>query len=290
MSGARVNEAVSRDSPAERLLAIFEGRRLSPVQRRIAQYLLDHLPESAFLSSVELAERAGVSQPSVTRFAVVLGYAGYPELRNALRPIALGSAGPGGGARRNELQAALESDLAHLEALRASLGQPDQILRVGRELAGSRPLAVLGLRVSAALAEAFGYFAQRIHPDVRVMTRGGTSHDELLQVQQAGGSWVLTFLMPRYPVESVEALRYARRIGLRSAVVTDRALVSFADDADALLTAGVGERLVFDSHAAPLALVMVLLQAMADAEPQRTQARLDAYERMVEQEGLFVDP
>jgi len=288
-NGAGVNEAVQKDSPSERLLAIFEGHRLSPVQRRIAQYLLDHLPESAFLSSVELAERAGVSQPSVTRFAVVLGYGGYPELRNALRPIALGSVGGDDGARRNELQLALESDLAHLDALRVSLGQPDQVLRVGRELAGSRPLGVLGLRVSAALAEAFGYFAQRIHPDVRVITRGGTSHDELLQVQQGGGSWVLTFLMPRYPVEAVEALRYARRIGLRSAVVTDRALVSFADDADALLTAGVGERLVFDSHAAPLALVMVLLQAMADAEPQRTQARLDAYERMVEQEGLFVD-
>jgi DNA-binding MurR/RpiR family transcriptional regulator len=284
-----VNEAVPKDSPSERLLAIFEGHRLSPVQRRIAQYLLDHLPESAFLSSVELAERAGVSQPSVTRFAVVLGYAGYPELRNALRPIALGLVGRDGGARRNELQVAVESDLAHLDALRVSLAQPDQVLRVGRELAGSRPLGVLGLRVSAALAEAFGYFAQRIHPDVRVITRGGTSHDELLQVQQAGGSWVVMFLMPRYPVEAVEALRYARRIGLRSAVVTDRALVSFADDADALLTAGVGERLVFDSHAAPLALVMVLLQAMADADPQRTQARLDAYERMAEQEGLFVD-
>ena len=76
------------------LLALLGGRRLSPAQRRIAQYLLDHMPASAFLSSVALAQRAGVSQPSVTRFAAALGFSGYPALREALRVIALGPAGP----------------------------------------------------------------------------------------------------------------------------------------------------------------------------------------------------
>ena len=55
--------------------------------------------DSAFLSSVALARRAGVSQPSVTRFAAALGFSGYPALREALRMIALGPAGPSGVAR-----------------------------------------------------------------------------------------------------------------------------------------------------------------------------------------------
>jgi hypothetical protein len=55
----RGGENVSGDA----LLALVGGRRLSPAQRRIAQYLLDHMPDSAFLSSVALAQRAGVSQP-----------------------------------------------------------------------------------------------------------------------------------------------------------------------------------------------------------------------------------
>ena len=73
------------------LSVLLDGRRLSPVQRRIAHYLSENLDEAIFLSSVELADRAGVSQPSVTRFAMVLGFAGYPELRQALRPLVLGS-------------------------------------------------------------------------------------------------------------------------------------------------------------------------------------------------------
>src|ERR1700727_882936 len=75
--------------PADALLVLLDGLRLSPAQRRIAQYLLDHMPDSAFLSSVVLAQRAGVSQPSVTRFAAALGFSGYPAFRDALRAIAL---------------------------------------------------------------------------------------------------------------------------------------------------------------------------------------------------------
>src|ERR1700753_4068841 len=85
---------------ADALLTLLDGRRLSPAQRRIAQYLLDHMPDSAFLSSVALARQAGGSQPSVNRFAAALGFSGYPALREPLRGIAFdppaAAAGPGG--------------------------------------------------------------------------------------------------------------------------------------------------------------------------------------------------
>lgn len=70
-------------------------------------------------------------------------------------------------------------------------------------------------------------------------------------------------------------------------MITDRRDVPF--EADVILAAPVGERLVFDSHAGPLALAMVLVEAMADAAPLRTQARLDEYERMIDQAGVFTE-
>ncbi|MGI5158258.1 MurR/RpiR family transcriptional regulator [Microbispora sp. CA-102843] len=79
---------------ASRLLRLFEGHRLTPVQRRIAHCLAQHAAEAPFLSSIEVAELAGVSQPSVTRFAMALGYAGYPGLRRRFREL---GARPGGG-------------------------------------------------------------------------------------------------------------------------------------------------------------------------------------------------
>ncbi|MFJ3925356.1 MurR/RpiR family transcriptional regulator [Streptomyces sp. NPDC090022] len=280
-------------APADRVRAMFDGHRLSPGQRRIAQYLIDHLTEAAFLSITELAERAGVSQPSVTRFATSLGFSGYPALRDALQPIALskvaGSPESREEIRRNELQAAVDAEIENLESVRRLLADTNQLLHIGRELAHSVPLTVLGLRISVSLAEYFAYAARRIHPDVRVVTRGGSvAYDALLQSRAAGGSWVLAFAMPRHAQETLAALRAARSTGLRIALITDLTLGPLVDEADVALTAGTGSRLVFDSYAAPGMLAAALLQAMADADPERTQARLEGYEQVAEQHRFFL--
>ena len=295
--------------PADALLGLLGGRRLSPAQRRIAQYLLDHMPDSAFLSSVALAQRAGVSQPSVTRFAAALGFSGYPALREALRAIALrlpcpgvpGAAGaadvtagpaglPAGGAQGNEMQAAVAAEIAHLRALHEGLADTPAVAELGRELAATAPLAVLGHRLSAPLAQYFAYAARRIHPDVRCLTFGGSVvFDALLHVSEAGGRWLVAVALPRYPAETVQALRFARSLGMRTAVITDVRFVPFAGDADVLLTAGVGTGLVFDPHAAPAVLAAVIVQAMADAEPARARARLRHYEQMSAGHGVFLD-
>ncbi|MFI6471050.1 MULTISPECIES: MurR/RpiR family transcriptional regulator [unclassified Streptomyces] len=280
-------------APADRVRALFDGHRLSPGQRRIAQYLIDHLTDAAFLSITELAERVGVSQPSVTRFASSLGYSGYPALREVLQPIALSAvAGTPEGreeSRHNELQAAVDAEIENLENVRRLVANTTQLLEIGRELALSVPLTVLGLRISVSLAEYFAYAARRIHPDVRLVTRGGSvAYDALLQSRSAGGTWVLAFAMPRHAKETLSAMRAARSAGLRVALVTDTTLGPLVDEADVALTAGTGSRLVFDSYAAPGVLAAAILQAMADADPERTQARLEEYEQAADKHGFFL--
>ncbi|WP_443165006.1 MurR/RpiR family transcriptional regulator [Nonomuraea sp. 10N515B] len=261
---------------------LLDGRRLSPVQRRIAHYLGEHLDEAIFLSSVELAERAGVSQPSVTRFAMVLGFAGYPELRQALRPLVLGGGVP--EPQESLLRGAIDSEIRNLAVVRERL-TAFPLKELGEQLAATEPLPVLGLRVSCGLATTFAYYARRIHPDVRLLTHGGSElTDGLHAARRAGAEWLVAVVLPRYPAEAVQALDYAEKLGLRVAAITDKP--DFP--AEVVLDAPVGDRLVFDSHAAPLALAMALVEAMADAAPLRTQARLDEYERMTDETGAFL--
>ncbi|WP_149828112.1 MurR/RpiR family transcriptional regulator [Streptomyces tailanensis] len=283
----------TEQSPTSRLRELFDGPRLSPGQRRIAQYLIEHITEAAFLSITDLAERVGVSQPSVTRFAAAVGFSGYPALREQLQSIALATLGSAPGApapdRSNELQAAVDAEIENLENLRRDFADPDQVIEIGRALSRSTPLTVLGLRISGALAEYFAYAARRIHPDVRLVTKGGTvAYDALLQSREAGGTWVLAFSMPRHAQETLTALQVARDAGLKVALVTDLGLGPLADEADAVFATGTGSRLVFDSYAAPVMMSSALLQAMTDADPERTQARLEAYEQVSEQQQFFL--
>ncbi|MFD7874477.1 MurR/RpiR family transcriptional regulator [Streptomyces sp. NPDC059378] len=280
-------------SPTSRLRELFDGPHLSPGQRRIAQYLIEHITEAAFLSITDLADRVGVSQPSVTRFAAAVGFSGYPALREKLQAIALGTLAGGPAAdevnRGNELQAAVDAEIENLENLRRDFADPDRVIEIGRELSESSPLTVLGLRISVSLAEYFAYAARRVHPDVRLVTLGGSvAYDALLQSRAAGGTWVLAFSMPRHAQETLAALRVARGAGLKVALITDLALGALADEADVTFATGTGSRLVFDSYAAPGVLAAALLQAMTDAGPERTQARLEEYEQISEQHQFFL--
>src|SRR5579872_5959058 len=58
---------------------------LSPAERKLSRALLASYPIAGLESVARLAERAGVSPPTVTRFIGKIGFAGYPEFQDALR-------------------------------------------------------------------------------------------------------------------------------------------------------------------------------------------------------------
>src|SRR2546423_11880097 len=113
------------------MLALFDGVRLTPTQRRLAQCLLERGARAAYLSSVELAELAGVSQPSVTRFAVALGFDGYPALRRHLRDVAPAEK-PGAPGAHNEYQQAVQAEIENLRHLADALADPAPVTEAGR--------------------------------------------------------------------------------------------------------------------------------------------------------------
>ncbi|MER5255232.1 MULTISPECIES: MurR/RpiR family transcriptional regulator [unclassified Streptomyces] len=275
------------DSPAARLQVLFEGHRLTPTQRRIAHCMVRRAGDVPFLSSVELAELAGVSQPSVTRFAVALGFDGYPALRRHLRELAPAEAA--GEASLNEYQQAVEAEIANLRHLAEVLADPSPVERAGQLLASSRPLPVLGLRAAASQAYGFSYFAAKVHPDVRLLDAGGTMlADRIDAAVRAGASALLCFALPRHPREVVDALAYAQAAGLSVVTVADSAFAPVAAHSDLLLPAAVGTGLAFDTACAPMLLGRVLLEAMCDGLPD-AQARLEEFDAGAAARGLFVE-
>ncbi|MES4906674.1 MULTISPECIES: MurR/RpiR family transcriptional regulator [unclassified Streptomyces] len=277
-------------SGAARLQQLFEGHRLTPTQRRIAHCMVRQAADAPFLSSVELAELAGVSQPSVTRFAVALGFDGYPALRRHLREVAPAPAERvAGEGTYNEYQQAVQSEIDNLRHLASLLADPAPVARAGRLLAGSRPLPVLGLRAASAQAGGFAYFARKVHPDVRLLDEGGTMlTDRIDAAARAGATALLCFALPRHPREVVEGLEYARSAGLTVVTVADSAFAPVARHSDLLLPAAVGTGLAFDTACAPMLLGRVLLEAMCDALPD-AQARLEEFDAKAAERGLFVE-
>jgi DNA-binding MurR/RpiR family transcriptional regulator len=278
------------DGASARLMKLFEAQRLTPTQRRIAHCLVRRAGEAPYLSSVEVAELAGVSQPSVTRFAVALGFDGYPALRRHLRDVAPGAASPDAATDSyNEYQEAVHAEIENLRHLAALLADPAPVARAATLLAASQPLLVLGLRAASAQAAGFAYFAAKVHPDVRLLDEGGTMFaDRLDAAVRAGATAMMCFALPRHPREVVDALAYAKGAGLTVVTVADSAFAPVAAHSDLLLPAAVGTGLAFDTACAPMLLGRVLIEAMCDSLPE-AQARLEAFDARAAERGLFVE-
>ena len=80
------NQAQKDPGPDIRILITIRSLlpNLAPVERRVAQAVLDDPQGMAWRSITRLARECGTSATSVVRFCRAIGLRGYPELRLAL--------------------------------------------------------------------------------------------------------------------------------------------------------------------------------------------------------------
>ena len=58
-------------------------------QRLIAKYITESYDKAAFMTAAKLGKKVGVSESTVVRFAVELGYDGYPSMQKAIQEMVL---------------------------------------------------------------------------------------------------------------------------------------------------------------------------------------------------------
>lgn len=249
------------------------------MQRRIAQTLAAHLARADYLTTSELAELAGVSQPSVVRFATALGYSGYAELRRALRDLGSGERSQQDPGALNKYQLAISEEIANLSRLSTLLADGSQLERIGSILAASKPLVIVGVRASQALARYAAFYARKVHPYVLVVEEAGSSAvDQLHEARQAGASAMLAVAMPRWPRDLIPLLETGRRLGYCMVGLTDQSGSPTLDYMDYSLLVPVGTTLLYDTHAAALLALSLLVEATADADPSAAEVLMEAFE------------
>ncbi|MCI5771726.1 MAG: MurR/RpiR family transcriptional regulator [Clostridiales bacterium] len=246
----------------------LSGRKLSKGHRRIAEYIVQHYDKAVFMTAVTLGETVGVSESTVVRFAVALGYDGYPQLQQALQELV-----------RHRLTAEqrfeMTSDIAQESVLSTVLKTDMQNIRntveqmdtaafndVVARLLGAKTIYIVGLRSAAPLAQFFGYYLHYVFDDVRVVAN--ELCDVFESISRIGAQDVLVGIsFPRYSTRTLEAMRFARQCGAQVVGITDGAMSPLHTVADATLSARTDMASFVDSLAAPLSLINALTVALA---------------------------
>ena len=256
----------------------LSGSRLSKSHRRIAEYILQHYDKAVFMTAAKLGEMVNVSESTVVRFAVALGYEGYPELQQALQELV-----------RHRLTATqrfeMSSDISQEEVLSTVLKADMQnirstidgidnaaFLRAVQVISGARRIYILGLRSAAPLAQFAGYYLHYIFDDVRVVAAGSTDVFEAISRIEASDV-LLGISFPRYSSRTIEAMSFARSRHAQVIGLTDGPMSPLHEVADICLSMRTDMASFVDSMAAPMSVINALIVALGIQNREALNAR-----------------
>jgi DNA-binding MurR/RpiR family transcriptional regulator len=254
--------ALRRDAPPslrDRLL--HGGLDLSKAEVKVARELLANYPAAGLSTISRLARLAGVSDPTVLRFASRLGYGSFGGLQEALlaeveahmrSPLTLVSGKAGTGRPVNIYERYFAATRAQLDA--AGSGTPPEVLDAAvAYLADPRARVLcLGGRFSRYLAGILQRCLQHLRSGTELVE--GTAADLVDRLADIGPRDVLVvYDYRRYQRDVVRFAEQAARRGATVILFTDRWKSPIARIADVCLMVPIETNSPFDTMVTPLA-------------------------------------
>lgn len=265
--------------------------QLSPVERRLADVVLNFPGDLASYSATELAGISEVSNTAVSRFVRRLGFANFDEMRRLARqeqeegsPLYLLG-------RSTSAPSVLLAE-RHVETATANLRRtfsentPETLSAISSALAEARNVWVCGFRHGRFLADYLRWSLAHARPGVRRLPGDGETLGETL-IDVGAGDVVVVFAMRRRVPAIAALVRTAAEQGAKVALITDPGMVNTAGAAWAV-RCQTRTRGPIDDHASALAVSHVLTEQVIVALQQASSARLggidDIHDRLDELE------
>ena len=281
---------------ANDILDILNERQatFSKGQRRIAQYIIESYDKAAFMTANRLGKNVGVSESTVVRFAVDLGFDGYPSMQKAMQEMVLNRLT---SVQRIEVandrigdqdvvSMVMQADTEKLRQTGETLSRQEFSAAVNAIL-NARRIYILGVRSAAPLADFLGYYMNYMFNNVHVITGCGTSEMFEKIVGVDASDTVIAFSFPRYSSATTKGVQYCRSTGATVIGITDNRESPLGQASDHVLCAKSGMVSLVDSLVAPLSVVNALIVAIASKRQKELQHTFESLERIWDQYNVY---
>ena len=255
-------------------------------QKKVAQYVLTHTEEVAFLTAAQLGKNVGVSEATVVRFASLLGYDGFPDFQTHIQNMMRQDistitrlekrAEEQVQGEKSILQAILEADQTNLTLFASDTAEED--FRKAVELLGNaREIYICGLRSSYAVAFflwfSLRYFLHKVH----LITPGIGDLPE--QVMFANEQDVFVGIcMKRYAKPTIEIAKALKQHNVPVIGIVDNIMSPLTPLADVQFTVRSDVSSFIESEVVPMSLVNALVTAVALEHKTKTLEELSRLE------------
>jgi len=269
----------------------------TPSEQKVAHALLDRYPSLGLGPIASFAKQAEVSDPTVFRFVVRIGFPNYSSFQQALH---------------DEIDTAMNSPLARMDAFHSESGMRDSDAAIFQRLSQSLATTIEGLD-AAAFDEAVTLLAD---PEIRVFCGGGRytaplaslfsftlayarPHVQYIEPNVNLASVTLTdmgsndvlviFDFRRYQKDSVRFAQAAHQMGVRVLLITDEWRSPISAFAGIVLRIQGRPFAMLQTNVPALALAEALVIGVTNRLPELARQRMEKIEGLCTG-GIEQDP
>jgi DNA-binding MurR/RpiR family transcriptional regulator len=251
--------------------------RLTPRERRVADFMLENLADLVAYNATELAQHSRVSKATVSRLFRHLGYEGSSEVREHVRALRARGVPVRTGTDPESPVSLVEREAQNLSAALAALAASD----CARVLATARRVVVLGFRNGFPVALHLREQLLQARGGVSLAPQPGQSvAEELAGLDDADAIVIVGFR--RRPALFDRVIAAAVATGATTVLIAEPGMRGPGASVDISLACPLENGSPFDSYAAAMTLVCALASEVLAETGEHGRARVESIDALYE--------
>ena len=279
----------------ELLKKIDDGyKKFSKGQKKLADFIREDYDKAAFLTAAKMGEEVGVSESTVVRFAMALGYDGYPGFQKALGELVRTKLNSiqrmevtyGRISQGEILTSVLQSDIEKIKLTMGSIDHEAFEVAVDTILNAKR-IYVIGIRSCAPLAEFLAFYLNLICENVTAVHTNSSSEifEQLIRISE--DDVIIGISFPRYSMRTLKALEFASNRKAKVITLTDSVHSPMTLYSSCNLIARSDMASIVDSLVAPLSVINALVVALCMRKQKEVVATLEDLEKIWDEYQVY---
>ncbi len=268
--------------------------KFSKGQKKLAEFIKEDYDKAAFLTAAKMGEEVGVSESTVVRFAMALGYDGYPAFQKALGELVRTKLNSiqrmevtyGRISQGEILTSVLQSDIEKIKMTMSMIDHEMFEMAVDTILNAKR-VYVVGIRSCAPLANFLSFYLNLICEDVVAVSTNSSSEifEQLIRIGEE--DVIIGISFPRYSMRTLKALEFASNRKAKVITLTDSIHSPMNLYSSCNLIARSDMASIVDSLVAPLSVVNALVVALCMRKQKEVIGTLEQLEQIWDEYQVY---
>ena len=261
--------------------------KMSKSQKIIASYISDHYDQAVFMTAAELGKTLRISESTVVRFAMMLGYEGYPEFQDALEEwvkdqltdMQKSGIRFANSTQSEVLQSVLQSDMEKIHDTLVHM-DPSAFDTAIDIILKAKRVYISGIRSCEPLAEFLSFYLSMVRSDVFCLktTSMSETFEQMIRIGEKDAFIGISF--PRYSMRTLKAMEFANDRNAKIISITDTIHSPMCMYSSCNLLARSDMVSIVDSLVAPLSVINALVVGLCMRRPAEVKNSLHTLEEV----------